>query len=223
MNKKHLSSFVIYFGSIFLAYKLFDKYPELLWIFIPIWIYLIFLGRGKASQGYITSAHKIKKDIDDYVEREICIEDEKLLKKYKTLCSGSYYGFPPLNFTKLIKDLEKRNKYCTLSISMIKEYIKFHERFIHEENLNPQRFLSNFQTHTIITISIIIGAIGVKVFGLIGGVVSGAIAYWAINEYQINTRKSDQTESYKAKHLAEINTITKEWEEILNQYQSFLG
>ena len=225
LARKNLLFFLlVIFLWVYLLEKLLDWFPELSWVFVVILILsfqIIIDIFYKTSESYIADADKIKAEIDSFVENEICLGNKNLLKKYKNSSREIGYGLPSLSFTKLIKDIEKRNKYCELSIAMIQERIKFHEAFIREWNLDPKNSL--LSAHTIIAISLIIGAIGAKIFGLIWGVVLGAISYWGINEYQIYTKKRNESNADKAKHLADLNTITAEWQDLLNKFKSILN
>jgi hypothetical protein len=194
------------------ACALFYKYPQLLWILIPFWIFWFIKDviLNKSKKPY-EEARRINGEIHKFVENEICLKNKALYKKFLRLRNDAGYGLPPPEFAALIKDKERRHRYCSMSISSVKAQIESHKPW------DSHNFIGDLKPYAVVSISIISGAIVMNFFGLVVGVIAGALTYWAIHK---------EIESAKVhNHFADTQAkpITNEWNEVLIKFQKAMA
>ena len=184
------------------------QYPAALWVLIPVFIYSYFSRRQ--SKNHLEDGRKIREEINNFVKDEVCSKSKVLYKKFESLSEITGYGLPPPEFASLIKDVEKRKKYCSMGIACTEAQLKSHKKW------DGHSYYADFKIHTVISISIIAGAVVTKFYSLVVGVIVGALLYWLISE---------EVESAKVyNHFAETQAkpISDEWEEILTKFKKIL-
>ena len=60
--------------------------------------------------------HDSYRELHNFLKNEVCLKNNLLLKKYEKLKASNLTVSPPVEFVSLIKDKNKRNKYCLLAI-----------------------------------------------------------------------------------------------------------
>ena len=153
--------------------------------------------------------HDSHSELHNFLKNEIFLNNKLLLKKYGKLKASNLTVSPPVEFASLIKDKNKRNKYCLLAIRHLEARLSFNAGW---ERLS---YIADMKIYTIITFSLITGAITINFFGLTTGLITGAICYWLLN---------DLSESGKKANEFAINTAipwAKKWRDDIKKFKEF--
>jgi hypothetical protein len=125
-------------------------------------------------------------ELNDFLKNEVFLKDKLLFKRYEKLKASNLTVSPPVEFASLIKDKNKRNKYCLLAIRNLEARLGINSGW---ERLSS---IADMKIYTIISISLIIVAITIRSFGLTSALIIGTIAYWLLNELSESGKKANE-------------------------------
>ena len=127
-----------------------------------------------------------EKELQDFLKNEISNKDKLLLEKYESLKKKKKRHSPPPEFASLIKNKALRNKYCTLAIKHLEARLEINSDF---DKLSS---VANMKIYTIVTISLVIAAISIRLFSLTAGLIIGALVFWLISERAESGKKENE-------------------------------
>jgi len=148
--------------------------------------------------------------MNNFLKNEVCLKNNLLLKKYEKLKASNLTVSPPVEFVYLIKDKNKRNKYCLLAIRHLEARLSINCGW---EQLSS---IADMKIYTIITFSLIIGAVTIHFFSLTSGLITGAIVYWLLNELSESGKKANEFAVNSAIPWA------NKWHDDIKKFKAFL-
>lgn len=130
--------------------------------------------------------HDSYRALNNFLKNELCLNNKSLLNKYEKLKASNLTLSPPVEFVSQIKDKNKRKEYCLLAVRHLEARLSINSGW---ERLSS---IADMKIYTIITISLIIGAITIHFFSLTSGLITGAIVYWLLNELSESGKKANE-------------------------------